>query len=120
MQEGCTVNAEYYKGVLDHLISCIRWVCPALYSTCDFFLLHDNTLAHSAAKIQQFLIQKQVTTLNHPPYSPDLSPPDYFLFPKVKLQMKGARFDTTEEIQKGVTDQLNKIPAEDFSKAMKK
>jgi len=34
--------------------------------------------------------------------------------------MKGARFDTTEEIQKGVTDQLNKIPAEDFSKAMKK
>jgi len=51
---------------------------------------------------------------------PDLSPPDYFLFPKVKLQLKGARFDTIEEIQKAVTDQLNKIPAEDFSNAMKK
>jgi hypothetical protein len=49
-----------------------------------------------------------------------LSPPDYFLFPKVKLQLKGARFDATEEIQKAVTDQLNKIPAEDFSNAMKK
>jgi hypothetical protein len=36
-----------------------------------------------------------------------LSPPDYFLFPKVKLQLKGARFDTTEGIQKAVTDQLN-------------
>jgi len=49
-----------------------------------------------------------------------LSPKDYFLFPKVKLQLKGAIFDTTEEIQKAVTDQLNKIPAEDFSNAMKK
>jgi histone-lysine N-methyltransferase SETMAR len=54
------------------------------------------------------------------PCSPDLSPPDYFLFPKVKLQLKGARFDTIEGIQKAVTDQLNKISAEDFSNAMKK
>jgi len=36
------------------------------------------------------------------------------------LQLKGARFYTTEEIQKAVTDQLNKIPAEDFSNTMKK
>jgi hypothetical protein len=58
--------------------------------------------------------------LNLPLYSPDLSPPDYLLFPKVKLQLKGARFDTIEEIQKAVTDQLNTIPAEDFSNAMNK
>jgi hypothetical protein len=38
----------------------------------------------------------------------------------VKLQLKGARFDTIEGIQKAVTDQLNKIPAEDFSNTMKK
>jgi hypothetical protein len=42
-----------------------------------------------------------------------LSPPDYFLFLKVKLNLKGGRFDTIEEIQKAVTDQLNKIPAEE-------
>jgi hypothetical protein len=49
-----------------------------------------------------------------------LSPPDYFLFPKVKLQLKGARFDTTEGIQKAVIDQLSKISAEEFSNATKK
>jgi hypothetical protein len=38
----------------------------------------------------------------------------------VKLQLKGARFDAIEETQKAVTDQLNKIPAEDLSNAMKK
>jgi hypothetical protein len=35
----------------------------------------------------------------HPPYSPDLAPCDFFLFPKMKLKLKGRRFDTTEEIQ---------------------
>jgi histone-lysine N-methyltransferase SETMAR len=105
--------------VLDRLISRIRRVRSALYLTRDFFLLH-NAPVHSAAKIRQSLAQKQVATLNHPPYSPDLSPANYFLFPKVKLQLKGARFDTTEETQKAVTNQLNKIPAEDFTNAMKK
>jgi hypothetical protein len=38
----------------------------------------------------------------------------------VKLQLNSARFDTVEEIEKAVTDQLNKISAEAFSKAMKK
>jgi len=36
------------------------------------------------------------------------------------MQLKGARFHTVEEIQKAMTDQLNKIPAKDFSNAMKK
>jgi spore coat polysaccharide biosynthesis predicted glycosyltransferase SpsG len=49
-----------------------------------------------------------------------MSCPDYFLFPKVKLQVTDARFDTIEEIQKVVTYQLNKIPTIDFSNAMKK
>ena len=38
----------------------------------------------------------------------------------MKLQLKGARFDIIEEIQKAVTDQLNKIPTKDFPTHMKK
>ena len=37
VQECCTVNAEYYKSVLDRLISHIQRVRPALYRTHDFF-----------------------------------------------------------------------------------
>jgi len=33
-----------------------------------------------------------------PPYSLDLTPCDLFLFPKMKLRLKGRRFDTAEEI----------------------
>ena len=120
LQEGCTDNAEYYKGVLDRLISRIRRVRPAVYRTRDFFLLHNNAPAHSVPIIRQFLTQKQVATLNHSAYSPDLSPPDYFLFSKPKLQLKASRFDKIKGMQKAVTDQLKKISAEDFSNAIKK
>ena len=75
MQEGCTVNAEYYKDVLDHLISRIQRVRRTLYRTHDFFLLHDNAPAHMAAIIRQFMAQKQVATLNHLPHTRQLCLP---------------------------------------------
>jgi len=74
MKEVCTVNVEYYKGVLDRLISRNRPVRLPLYRSRDFFLLHNNTPAHSAAKIRHFLTQKQVATLNQTPYWTDLFP----------------------------------------------
>jgi hypothetical protein len=40
-----------------------------------------------------------MAVIPHPPYSPDLAPCDFFLFPKMKLKLKGRRFDTTEEMQ---------------------
>jgi hypothetical protein len=37
--------------------------------------------------------------IHYPPYSSDLAPCDFFLFPKMKLKLKGRRFDTIVEIQ---------------------
>ena len=110
VQEGCTVNAEYYKGVLDRLISRIRLVRPALYSTRDFFLLHDSAPAHSATKIRQFLTQKQVATLNHPHTC-------HICLSRTTSCSR--RWCGSWRVQ-AVTDQLNKIPPENFSNAMKK
>jgi hypothetical protein len=84
------------------------------------YLKNENCAQDLAAIIRLFLTQKQVATLNHPPLSPQVFPPDYFLLPKLKLQLKGSRFDTIEGIQKAVTDQLHKISAQDFSNTMKK
>jgi hypothetical protein len=39
-----------------------------------------------------------MAVIPHPPHSPNLAPCDLFLFPKIKLKLKGSRFDTTEEI----------------------
>jgi hypothetical protein len=44
-----------------------------------------------------------------PLYSPDLSPPDYFLFPKLKMKLKGLHFVDVAEIQEAVTDELKTV-----------
>jgi len=48
--------------------------------------------------------KKKLTTLYHHPCSPDLSPPDYFLFPKLKMNLKGLHFADGAEIKEAVTD----------------
>ena len=48
------------------------------------------------------------------PCSPDLSPCDFLLFPGLKNQLKGRHFDTLDNSQKNVTDELKGIPAEAF------
>jgi hypothetical protein len=63
---------------------------------------------------------KNVTTLYHPPYSPDLPLPDYFLFPKLKMKLKGLQFADVAEIQEAVTDDLKKVQKEGFSAAFQK
>jgi hypothetical protein len=95
-------------------------VRPAAFCSRDFFLLHDNPPALKAASVCQFLTQKNVTTLYHPPYSPYLSPPDYFVFPKLKMKLKGLHFVDVAEIQEVVTDELKKVQKEEFSTALQK
>jgi hypothetical protein len=44
-----------------------------------------------------------------PPYSADLYLPDYFLFPKLQMKLKGLHFADVAEIQEAVTDELRKV-----------
>ena len=53
-------------------------------------------------------------------YSPDLSPPDCFLFPKLKMKLKGLHFADVVEIQEAVTDEFKKVQKEEFSAAFHK
>jgi len=86
----------------------------------DWFLLHNNAPSHNARIVKQFLAQWKVTVLDHPPYSPDLAPADYFLFRKVKSHLKGRLFDSILDIQKAVTSTLNTIAKDDFYKGIQK
>jgi hypothetical protein len=70
LPKGKTLNAEFYKGVMDRLLKRIQRVHPAAFCSRDFFLLHDNAPAHKAASVCQFLIQKNVTKLYPPPPPP--------------------------------------------------
>ena len=57
-------------------------------------LLHDNAPAHKSAMVQEYLKESGLDVSDHLPYSPDLSPCDFWLFPRLKEMLAGHRFDS--------------------------
>jgi hypothetical protein len=66
------------------------------------------------------LTSKNDTTLFHAPYSPDLSLPDYSLFPNLEIKLKGLHFGDVADIQEAASDELKKVQKEEFSAALQK
>jgi hypothetical protein len=52
--------------------------------------------------------------MDYPPYSTDLAPCDFWLFPKFKNFLKGQRFADIPHIRRNVTTLLQGIPENDF------
>ena len=48
--------------------------------------------------VREFLATKQIAVLEHPAFSPDLAPSDFFLFPKIKETLKGRHFEDIDDI----------------------
>jgi histone-lysine N-methyltransferase SETMAR len=57
---------------------------------------------------------------DHPPYSPDLAPSDFHLFPKRKEFLGGRRIATDEEVKETVTDWLNGLAADLYDEGIVK
>ena len=63
-------------------------------------LLHDNALPHNANPVRNKLQRFGWETLQHPPYSPDLSPCDFHISGDLKKEVRGRLFHSDEEVQK--------------------
>ena len=61
-----------------------------------------------------------IKTVPHPPYSPDLAPCDFWLFPKLKENLRGSRFETIEEMKEAVTRVVDTFTLEDFQGTFQK
>jgi hypothetical protein len=69
---------------------------------------------------QQFLAKYKMAVIPNPSYTPDLATSDIFLFPKMKLKLKGRRFDTVEEIQAESQRVLDTVTEKGFHEAFQK
>ncbi|GBN04599.1 hypothetical protein AVEN_148590-1 [Araneus ventricosus] len=104
--KGQTVNKELYLEILERLRDAIRRKRSEKWATNDWFLLHDNAPPHRALIVKKYLARHSVTTLEHSPYSPYLAPADFYLFPPLKLKLKGHRFMDSDEVIENATKQL--------------
>jgi hypothetical protein len=57
---------------------------------------------------------RKAFVITQPPYSPDLIPSDFWLFPIPKTGLNGTRFTTMEDIKSNAMAKLRKIPKEAF------
>ncbi|XP_011166492.1 histone-lysine N-methyltransferase SETMAR-like [Solenopsis invicta] len=111
------VTGDYYLEVLKRLMARIRRIRPDYQDPNSWTLLHDNAPSHKSLSVCQFLARNQVCVLNYPPYSPDLAPCHFSVFPKLKLKLKGCFFEDIPTIQTASTRELEAIPQNELNHA---
>jgi len=86
LPKGQTINAEYYSSLVVQLKDTLKEKRRGKVSKGALFL-HDNAPAHRALATHKKLAYLGFQCLDHPPYSPDLAPSDYHLFPGLKKKI---------------------------------
>jgi len=82
--------------------------------------LHNNAPAHQAIATQKKLDYLGFQCLDHPPYSPDLAPMDYHLFPGLKKKLKGCHFLPNVEVTAATETWLDGQPSKFFLSGLQK
>ena len=96
LQKGKTITGEYHASLLNRFNAILKEKWPHLAKKVLFH--HDNAPAHTSANATAKLFDSRYEVLPYLPYSPDLAPSDYFLFPNMKTWLGGKKFSSNEEI----------------------
>jgi len=72
-------------------------------------ILHDKARPNLGKDVLELLDGYSWDVLPHPLYSPDMSPSDFDLFPKLKINMRGVRSSTMEDLSASVTRRVRQF-----------
>lgn len=119
LEPNSTINADRYVASLTKLKSAIR--NKRRGKERPHILHHDNARPHTAAKTMEAIDQLNFELLPHPPYSPDLAPADFALFPELKRQLRGRVHDSRDHLESEVKRVLlYQIPRSLYANAIDK
>ena len=88
LEQGSTINSAYYAGKLRRLSQKIARKRRGKL-TRGVLLLQDNAPAHTSQVAMTAATGCGLEIRPHPPYSPDIAPSDFYLFPKLKSHLRG-------------------------------
>lgn len=103
LKKGNTINAKYYSNLLIKLRAKIKELRPGKLSKTVMFH-QDNAPAHTARDTMSTIAECGFEIMDHPPYSPDLAPSDYYLFPQLKKKLMGRRFRCDDDVIRATTE----------------
>ena len=101
-----------FKGVQEEIPS----ERPALFKSGQRHFHQDNAPVHNSILVTDYLTKIGINTVPQPPYSPDLAPCDFYLFPK----LRGCCYKTIEEMKEAVMKVIDTLTQEDFHGAFQK
>lgn len=96
------IDSEMYQNILQRFRQRLNRIRPG-----KNILQHDNARPHKSLSTREYIASTPWALLDHPPYSPDLAPCDYYLFGKLKKHLRGEKFETSDELQKAVLSYFN-------------
>lgn len=97
LEKGCMITGQYYSELLYRFDKKLKETRPHLKKKKVLFH-HDNAPTHSSGIVAAKLHELRYELLPHLPYSPDLAPCDFFLFPNMKTWLAGKKFSSNEEV----------------------
>lgn len=116
LEDRKTVTADWYTTVcLPEVIAELRKNNPNR----RIILHHDNASSHTARRTIEFLEEKNIELMDHPPYSPDLSPNDFFTFPRIKEKLRGQRFQSPDEAVDAYKTAIFNMPSSEWNQCFK-
>ncbi|GBP96957.1 Mariner Mos1 transposase [Eumeta japonica] len=93
------MNGQYYANLLAQAREAVVQKRRGKLSRSA--VLQDNASVHTARVSRQALKDTGFSEIDHPPYSPDLAPSDYFLF-QFKKELRGRRFVDDNQMKMAV------------------
>ena len=107
---GQTVNKEYYVEVLREFRKRFRQKRPALFKLGQWRFHQDNVPVHNSILLTDYLTKMGIKTVPHPPYSLDIAPCDFWLFPK----LRDCHYETIEKMKEAVMKVIDTLTQEDI------
>lgn len=114
-----TMTSSYYAELLHRLRGAIKEKRRGMISSIPL-LLQDNAPVHTGQVAMAALQECSFQILSHPPYSPDLAPSDYHLFPNLKKHLRGRRFSSDEDLKTSTEEWLSEQNTHFYSEGVEK
>ena len=112
---GQTVRVRYVE-VLREFSQRFIGKRPGLFKSDQWHFQQDNAPVHNCVLVTDYLTKMGIKTVPQPPYSQDVVPCDFWLFPK----LRGCRYETIKEMKEAVTKVIDTLTQEDLHGAFQK
>ena len=116
MQRGATITGLYYAYLIHKLQDAIQEEqCGKLRRK----VLHQyNAPSHKSLVAMAAISTEGFELLDHPPYSSDLAPSDYRVFPKLKEHLRAKKFSSDNEVMRSVNQWFAEVGQRFFQEAV--